>query len=53
MALTRTIIDKINSKTEDDPTVARDLKTILNRCEEGRQTKKTIDEILTRIKKNR
>lgn len=49
MALTKTIRDKIDAKVCDNRTMAKDLKTILNRCEEGRQTKRTIEEILRRI----
>lgn len=49
MALTRNILEKINSKTADDPQIGKDLKRILNRCEEGRQTKKTIEEILKNL----
>ena len=51
MALTKNIIKKINEKTNGDRDLSRDLKTILNRCEEGRQTKRTIEEILRRLKK--
>lgn len=51
MALTRNIIEKINTKTADDPQIGKDLKRILNRCEEGRQTKRIIEEILKKLKK--
>lgn len=51
MALTRNIIEKINAKTADDPQMGKGLKRLLNRCEEGRQTKKTIEEVLKKLKK--
>lgn len=51
MALTRTIIEKIDAHVGNDRTMAKDLKTLLNRCEEGRQTKRTIEDFLKRTKK--
>lgn len=52
MALTRNLIAKIDAKTNGNRVMARDLKTILNRCEEGRQTKKIIEDMLKKIKSN-
>lgn len=50
MALTQNLIRKIDAKTTGDRNMAKDLKVILNRCEEGRQTKKTIEDILKKLK---
>lgn len=50
MALNKNLIRKIDARTDGDKNMAKDLKTILNRCEEGRQTKRLIEEFLKKIK---
>ena len=49
MALNENIRKKIDEKTIDYPGMARDLKILLNACEEGRQTSPKIKEFLKRI----
>lgn len=49
MALTRNIITKIDERTKEHPQMRKDLKRLLNSCEEGRQLKRVVEDILKKI----
>lgn len=49
MAINHNLIKKIDSKSKGNKNLAKDLKVILNTCEEGRQTKKVIEKMLNKL----
>lgn len=50
MALNQKITEKVKVKAKDDVFLKQNLISLLSRVEEGRQPKRTIDEIIKKIK---
>ena len=53
MALTKKLREKIDEKSGGDTILAKNLKAIISKCEEGRQTKRVIEEMLSKINNNK